>query len=322
MITYTIGFLSYVRPSLLKNKIYDVSNELKYVNMNIYDILSLDSIRSSLIRQEETIIFALMERSRFHSNDIVYKSGGFEALHNPSYTFINEEPLSFLQFMIMGTEQLNAGVGRYASSEEHLFFPGSHNILESFPSLDYPEVLSTVNEAHNLNYNSILLKHYISSILPSITVKGYDEQHGLTVLADIAVLQALSRRVHNGKIIAELKYKANSLIYNKLVQENDSNGVRILLTNSTIERKVIKRAGMKAFIYGQEVNENGHVTFEEKYANKKIDPSIIERIYRKFIIPLTKDIEVEYLFKRCGRKIPDHTSEKYYNMYYPYIINY
>lgn len=42
------------------------------------DVLSLDSIRSSLIRQEETIIFALIERAQFHENGIVYERGALD----------------------------------------------------------------------------------------------------------------------------------------------------------------------------------------------------------------------------------------------------
>ena len=44
------------------------------LNLKTIDILSLDSIRSTLIRQEETIIFALIERAQFRKNKIVIKS--------------------------------------------------------------------------------------------------------------------------------------------------------------------------------------------------------------------------------------------------------
>jgi len=308
--TQSFIYLSSRNPLSLQNTIYSIMKSHQCNNIKTADIFSLDSIRSSLIRQEETIIFALIERSQFRRNDIVYKSGEFDGLHWSPSTLSTEEPPSFLQYMIMGTEYLHGSVRRYTSPEEHSFFPAYHKILHSLPSLEYPELLSTVNKAYDLNYNLILFKHYISSILPSITKNGDDEQHGSTVLADIAVLQALSRRVHYGKFVAELKYKADSLKYNTLVHKSDANGVRNLLTNSTIERKVIKRAGMKAFMYGQEVNEYGFVTVDEKNTNQKIDPSVIERIYREFIIPLTKDIEVEYLFKRCGNILPvDYVAE-------------
>lgn len=84
-------------------------------NITTRDILSLDYIRSTLIRQEETIIFALIERAQFRHNDIVYKVGGVPGLGVPpgssSSTLQNnadkgeeqKEELSFLDFMFIGT---------------------------------------------------------------------------------------------------------------------------------------------------------------------------------------------------------------------------
>ena len=39
-------------------------------------------------------------------------------------------------------------------------------------------------------------------------------------------------------------------------------------------------------------------------SNNKIKPSTVEAIYRDLIIPLTKDVEVAYLFRRCGKEPP------------------
>ncbi len=58
------------------------------------DLLSLDYIRSTLIRQEETIIFALIERAQFRQNRKVYEKGGVSGL---------EGDTSFLEFMLSGT---------------------------------------------------------------------------------------------------------------------------------------------------------------------------------------------------------------------------
>ena len=92
-------------------------------NITTRDLLSLDYIRSTLIRQEETIIFALIERAQFRHNDIVYKVGGVPGLGTPpgssgSTSNSNNnlpnsaddekedqplEELSFLDFMFIGT---------------------------------------------------------------------------------------------------------------------------------------------------------------------------------------------------------------------------
>mmetsp|Transcript_26817 Transcript_26817/g.33081 ORF Transcript_26817/g.33081 Transcript_26817/m.33081 type:complete len:438 (-) Transcript_26817:52-1365(-) len=323
-------------------------------NVKTADVLSLDSIRSTLIRQEETIIFALIERSQYRSNSICYKTDGHgfgdlgtplgastaaidEYLSSPSRT---AKSLSFLEYMLIGTEVLHCGVRRYTSPEEHPFFPqclpsGPNAAL---PLLEYPtDLLSSIGDASSVNFNNILLKKYIDWILPSTTKKGDDEQHGSTVLADIAVLQALSKRVHYGKFVAESKYRSNPEEYQRLVANNDANGVMELLTNSVVEERVLRRARIKAATYGREplmtqLPDNkavectdttsfvaaaaasavasafealGQNTIEGIKNSNKIDPVAIEDIYRKFIIPLTKDIEVAYLFRRCGKEPPE-----------------
>lgn len=87
-------------------------------NITTRDLLSLDYIRSTLIRQEETIIFALIERAQFRLNDIVYKVGGVPGLGVPPVSSSSnsllksadgddeeeqQEELSFLDFMFIGT---------------------------------------------------------------------------------------------------------------------------------------------------------------------------------------------------------------------------
>lgn len=164
------------------------------------DVLSLDSIRSTLIRQEETIIFALIERAQFRRNAIAYESGGFGDLGCPvgsTNVATDGKPLSFLEYMLVGTEVLHCSVRRYTSPEEHAFFPErlpKQGQMDALPKLDYPQdLLSGDGGASNVNFNPILLKKYIDVIVPAITKDGDDEQHGSTILADIAVLQALSK---------------------------------------------------------------------------------------------------------------------------------
>ena len=69
------------------------------------DVLSLDSIRSTLIRQEETIIFAIIERAQYRQNSIVYEKGGFPdlVLSNIGKEDMEQDPISFLEYMMIGT---------------------------------------------------------------------------------------------------------------------------------------------------------------------------------------------------------------------------
>jgi chorismate mutase len=180
--------------------------------------------------------------------------------------------------------------------------------LAALPKLDYPPLLSSIRDASSINFNPILLKKYREWIVPLVTQLGDDEQHGSTVLADINVLQALSKRVHYGKFVAESKYQSDPMKYQTLVDAGDAQGVMDQLTNVKVEEKVLKRARLKAATYGREpVAEEDLILQKQQGDNKhtnspnagtvggkntseqgKVDPLVIERIYRDFIIPLTK----------------------------------
>jgi len=303
-------------------------------NIKTIDVLSLQSIRSSLIRQEETIIFALIERAQFRANSIVYRKGGFGKLGIPAGSFpVDDEELSFMEYMLVGTEVLHSAVRRYTSPEEHPFFPERipDQPMDLLPSLQYPhDLLSSSGGADQVNFNKKLLQKYIDSIVPWITKKGDDEQHGSTVLCDIAVLQALSRRVHYGKFVAESKYRSDPESYQRLVDAGDAEGVMHLLTNQEVEEQVLRRARLKAATYGTEpllshmpriecsdtativaqaaasavVAALEAINSKDQGFENKVDPTVIESVYRDIIIPMTKDIEVAYLFLRCGRNPP------------------
>ncbi|KAL7560851.1 hypothetical protein ACA910_013331 [Epithemia clementina (nom. ined.)] len=361
------------------------SSDTNELNVKTADILSLDSIRSNLIRQEETIIFALIERAQYRQNSIVYRPGGFGSLGippgsfdpaidadlNPNNNFgevngasvaVEDSELSFLEYFLVGTEVLHSTVRRYTSPEEHPFFPERlppNGPLAALPKLDYPQdLLSSAGQASQVNFNKRLLQRYIDDVIPNLCgQEGDDEQHGSTVLADIAVLQALSRRIHYGKFVAESKFLSDPEAYQKLVEDDDADGVMALLTNAVVEAQVLRRARLKATTYGTEpilVHHGGHnddiatvaaaaasavaaametirlddrktpafsgANSEEEEDNGssssssqrqpltqravKVDPLVIEGVYRDIIIPMTKDVEVAYLFRRCGRSPP------------------
>uniref|UniRef100_A0A7S3V864 chorismate mutase n=1 Tax=Chaetoceros debilis TaxID=122233 RepID=A0A7S3V864_9STRA len=303
------------------------------------DLLSLDSIRSTLIRQEETIIFAAIERSQYRRNHIVYTSGGFGDLGVPlgakAALQDGEEPLSFLEYICIGTEVLHCGVRRYTSPQEYPFFPKflPDGPLPGLPELEYPvDLLSPIGDACHSNFNEILLDKYLKWVVPSISASGDDEQHGSTVLADIALLQALSKRAHFGKFVAESKYRSDPEEYQRLVDAGDADGVMELLTNAVVEARVLRRARIKASTYGREplmtqlpIEKADQISDSANFVaaaaasavasafqmidqsddfQGKVDPAIVQDIYEKFVIPLTKDVEVDYLFRRCGRDPP------------------
>mmetsp|Transcript_22517 Transcript_22517/g.55810 ORF Transcript_22517/g.55810 Transcript_22517/m.55810 type:complete len:398 (-) Transcript_22517:58-1251(-) len=307
------------------------TNDSNNENVKTSEVLSLDSIRASLIRQEETIIFALIERAQYRQNKVVYEPGASDLDSS-----VNGDDESFLEYMLTETEKVHSGLRRYKSPEEHAFYPekivAECQYLKK--DLEYDSgLLSDVGDASKVTFNEILLKKYIEDVVPSICAKGDDEQHGSCVLADIAVLQALSKRVHYGKFVAESKYMSDPEGYQALIDANDADGVMKLLTNEAVELKVLRRARLKAATYGTEplLADLPPLYGEEKTTSSivaaaaasavvaaleamgddsstqnsnKVCPSTVEAIYRDLIIPLTKDVEVAYLFRRCGKEPP------------------
>ena len=253
-------------------------------------VFSLDSIRSTLVRQEETIIFALIERAQYRRNRAIYDP---KALDGGASLNANGVPVSFLEYMLLETEKLHSKVRRYTSPEEHAFYPSALP-APMLPELDYPTLL--VSEKGAVDVNSEVMRWYVGKIIDRLCMPGDDEQHGSSVLCDIAALQALSRRVHYGKFVAESKFLGDPAVYTKLVAQGDVAAILELLTNVEVERRVLRRAFVKASTYGQDITGT-----TEGY---KVEPMLIADIYRDMIIPLTKDVEVRYLFRRCGRAPP------------------
>jgi chorismate mutase len=81
--------------------------------------VTLENVRSSLIRQEDTIIFNIIERSQFAHNRAVYTSGGIPV---PAYK-ANGDAFTFLEFLLRDTEAVHGRIRRYTSPDEHAFFP-------------------------------------------------------------------------------------------------------------------------------------------------------------------------------------------------------
>ncbi|POM81034.1 Chorismate mutase [Phytophthora palmivora] len=256
--------------------------------------VKLDDFRNVLIRQEETIIFALIERAQFPRNPEVYvsmkesKSAAFGGLKGKYTTFDG----SLLDFMLLETEKLHALTRRYTSPDENAFFP--HLLPEPIlPIIDYPRVLNP----NRININNQIMSVYQQKILPGLTTLASDDTaYGSTATADIAVLQALSKRIHFGKFIAEAKFQAETERYTQLILANDADGIMEALTNLAVEEKVLERVKLKASTYGQDPNAPASSDDKEM----KVNPQPISDLYRDFVMPLTKEVQVQYLLQRVA----------------------
>lgn len=71
-----------------------------------------------------------------------------------------------------------------------------------------------------------------------------------------------------------------------------------LLTFESVEAIVKKRVEKKSMVFGQEVSLNDDNNDDEKKGKYKVDPSIVSRLYEDWVMPLTKEVQVEYLLRR------------------------
>lgn len=165
---------------------------------------------------------------------------------------------SFLEWMLREQEVIHAKVRRYQSPDEYPFFPS--DLPQPFLApLKYPELL----HPNNININRKILSCYIEHILPSAcnppaAPKEGEEEHrgeqyenfGSAAVADVAALQALSRRIHFGKFVAEAKFRAEPERFKKLILARDVDGLDAAITNAKVELQVLKRLGSKAETFG------------------------------------------------------------------------
>ncbi|GFZ00217.1 chorismate mutase 3 [Actinidia rufa] len=248
------------------------------------ETLTLKSIRHSLIRQEDSIIFSLLERAQFCYNADAYDHNAFS---------MDGFRGSLVEFMLRETEKLHAQVGRYESPDEHPFFPT--DLPEPMlPPLQYPPVLHRC--AASININSKIWNMYFSDLLPRLVKPGDDGNSGSTAVCDTICLQALSKRIHYGKFVAEAKFRESPTSYEAAIRAQDGARLMEILTYEAVEEAVKTRVEVKAKTYGAEVRINQEADAADPAY--KIKPSLVANLYGHWIMPLTKEIQVEYLLRR------------------------
>jgi len=94
--------------------------------------------------------------------------------------------------------------------------------------------------------------------------------------------------------VAEAKFSANPGEYSHLIRAQDSAGLMALLTFPEQEARVVDRVGGKAATFGQDVDIDGKPT----NTNYKVAPAVVADLYRDWVMPLTKEVQVAYLLRR------------------------
>ena len=77
----------------------------------------------------------------------------------------------------------------------------------------------------------------------------------------------------------------------KVDTDRRSEGIGAAITNEAVEKKVLERLRLKARTYGTDPSTGAE-------GPGKINVDAVVSMYSDFVIPLTKEVEVEYLMQR------------------------
>ncbi|XP_022636613.1 chorismate mutase 2 isoform X1 [Vigna radiata var. radiata] len=222
-----------------------------------------DTVRASLARLEDTIIFALFERVKF-------------PLNPPTYDLLGD--------LVRETEALQFEAHRYDNPEENPFFPEN---LPPFSAPEYPFTEFLQGAGASININKEIWEVYFRELLPKFVKCGDDGNYAQTAFADLTLLQAISKRIHYGKFFAEVRFKEARIICEPYIRAKDKEALMKFLTTESVENTVVmRRVEKKVMVFGRELSQ------EHDF---KGDVSIL---YEKWLLPLTKKVQVEYLLKR------------------------
>ena len=79
---------------------------------------------------------------------------------------------------------------------------------------------------------------YLQELVPGITEPCDDNNYGSAAMQDVLCLQALSKRIHYGKFVAEAKFRADPEQYQQLIENKDQDAIMRTLTSIDVEKKV------------------------------------------------------------------------------------
>lgn len=181
-----------------------------------------------------------------------------------------------MDYLLREQERLQSRVRRFESPDEYPFFPSS---LEKpiLQPLSYPRILHD----NDVSVNEVIKQRYVENILPAVCTRFGDrgdrgekqENYGSAATCDVSCLQALSRRIHFGKFVAESKFQKETEKFVALIKAEDRKGIDDAITDAKVEQKVLERLALKAKTYGTDPG------FPDQ-SGPKIDVNAVQAMYK------------------------------------------
>ena len=241
--------------------------------------LTLPEITRKLAGLEEAIIHKLLDRAQFCQNADAYAPG--------ESGFLPQETASLFELRLLYQETMDAQFGRYLMPEERPFYEGlplSKRTVRVKPGTDL-----FIKELETINVSGKILTAYMD-LLPHLCPTGDDGHHGSAVEHDVMVLQALARRIHFASLyVAESKYMSDPIHFRELIEAKAEASIMNSLTRKAVEEEVLARVRKKTASIQAAADPASRIL---------VDPEVIVKFYKDWIIPLTKEGEVRYLLQR------------------------
>lgn len=107
--------------------------------------------------------------------------------------------------------------------------------------------------------------------------------------------------------VSESKFleSPSSFIPHILSKPPNTSALEALITKPEVERRLLVRLGNKARLYGCEMDGDGKIVETVDEWRGKIDIEVVVGLYRDWVIPLTKDVEVCYVYEAQRKFVGD-----------------
>ncbi|KAF8581514.1 chorismate mutase [Ramaria rubella] len=257
-----------------------------------FEVPTLLEIRDILSQLEAPIVSTIVQRSALPVNPSLYTGG----------------TRSTLQSFIASREASANALGRYAYGT--LEYPFTLPLVA--PDVATKTVTFPPGRFHQDSFsgNSNITAFYTGTFIPllnatttsfffSLTNASTGANPGKThddaaLSLDTLLLQLLSNRAHIGKIVAESKFVGSPAQYTPLIQAQNANSIRTLLTNTTQETQVLDQADTAAVALSTAWVTAGALVPDNFEAGVR---NAAAKVFRE-LIDITTEIEIEYLLER------------------------
>merc|ERR1711904_715542 len=94
---------------------------------------------------------------------------------------------------------------------------------------------------------------YRKHMLPVLCADGDDGNHGSTAVQDVHCLQTMATRIYYGLFVAESKFRTERERAEKLIKDQDRDGLMAFITKPEVEARNINRVILKARTFSQTI---------------------------------------------------------------------